>query len=80
MVYFHTQNPKLVIFWKTLELIMLEYFRAIWYIWLNFIAVRYILLSVVIVYIAHFDMLYHEKSGNPERKSRLTEISPKMSH
>jgi hypothetical protein len=60
MAHFQTKNPNLGKFRRFLQLKMLEYFIAIWYIsrpLVYFMAIWYIFLR--------FGMLQQEKSGNP---------------
>jgi hypothetical protein len=63
MVYFHTNNTNLGIFWKAFELKMSVHFTVTLYILLqfgNFVVICYIF--------PQFGLLYQEKSGNPAPK------------
>jgi hypothetical protein len=66
MVHFQTKNQNLVTFWGTLELKMLEYFTAIWYILCP-------LGNVVVIWniFPRFGILCHEKSGNPDAQCKV---------
>jgi hypothetical protein len=63
MVYFHTNNPNLGVFWSASERALMvgkcfghsEYFTAIWYGFGSYSKV-----------LGHFGVFYHEKSGNPD--------------
>jgi hypothetical protein len=72
MVYFHTKNTTLGIFWSELQWKMLIYFMAIWYMYIMLI--WYILCTREMVILRSFGIFFHrfgtfhkEKSGNPDR-------------
>jgi hypothetical protein len=58
IVFIHTKNPNLGIFWRAMEWRMLVYFKDI-------ICTYYPHFSILF---PHFGILYQEKSGNPGRK------------
>jgi hypothetical protein len=70
MVFFHTKNRNLGIFWRPLELKMFIHFRVIGNILRLFdIFCGHLVYFVAIWYIFPcFGMFYQEKSGNPDVK------------
>jgi hypothetical protein len=66
MVYFSDQTSRLGIFWSTLEWKMLVHFTAVLYdLWL---------FGIVCSHLVYFSHLDEEKSGNPARRSWLSEL------